>query len=127
MSSLDEKFIKNEVYIACGVAVSYVNMNIIPILNVARSIDPSSAVNLSQLNKQNTFNSHVNLNWNRFNNLLPWRLPSDAITVGQVHRLIGRTYGTFIFNRNNIAILQKCAIDRLIYPLCLYIKKIHQK
>ena len=39
-----------------------------------------------------------------------------------MQRLIGRKYGTFIFNRNNIAILHKCAIDRLIYPLCLYIK-----
>ena len=39
-----------------------------------------------------------------------------------MQRLIGRKYGTLIFNRNNIAILHKCATDRLIYPLCLYIK-----
>ena len=39
-----------------------------------------------------------------------------------MQRLIGRKYGTLIFNRNNIAILHKCAIDRLIYSLCLYIK-----
>ena len=130
LSSLDDKYIKREVNIAGGVAyanIAYANMNFIPILNVAPPIDPSSAVNLSQLTNHNTFNSHVNLNRNRINNLLPGRLPTDAITVGQVQRLIGRKYGTLIFNRNNIAILQKCAIDRLIYPLCLYIKKIHQK
>ena len=121
-SSLDEKFIKQEVNIFGGIAVAYANMNFIPILNVAPSADLLSAVNLSQLNNYNTFNSHVNLNKNRINNLLPGRLPSDAITVGQVQRLIGRKYGTLIFNRNNIAILHKCAIDRLIYLLCLYIK-----
>ena len=105
-------------------------MNLLPVLNVAPSADLSSAVNLSQLNDHlthrlnslNTFNSHVNLNINRINNLLPGRLPSDAISVGQVPRLIGRKYGTLIFNRNNIAILHKCAIDRLIYPLFIYIK-----
>ena len=121
-SSLDDKYIKREVNIAGGVAVAYANMNLLPVLNVAPSIDPSSAVNLSQLNNHHTFNSHVNLNRNRINNLLPVRLLTDAITVGQVQRLIGRIYGTLIFNRNNIAILQKCAIDRVIYPLCLYIK-----
>ena len=116
-SSLDDKYIKREVNIAGGVAVAYANMNLLPVLNVAPSIDPSSAVNLSQLTNHNTFNSHVNLNLNRINNLLPGRLPTDAITVGQVQRLIGRKYSTLIFNRNNIAILHKCAIDRLIYPL----------
>ena len=119
-STLDEKFIKREVNMAGGVAVAYANMNLILILNVAPSIDPSSAVNLSLLNNHNTFNSHVNINRNRINNLLPGRLPTDAINVGQVQRLIGRKYGTLIFNRNNIAILHKCAIDRLIYPLSLY-------
>ena len=121
-SCLDDKYIKQEVNIAGGVAVAYANMNFIPILNVAPSIDLSSAVCVSQLNNLNTFNSHVNLNRNSINNLLPGKLPSDAITVGQVRRLIGRKYGTLIFNRNNIEILHKCAIDRLIYPLCLSIK-----
>ena len=122
LSSLDDKYIKREVNMVGGVAVVYANMNFIPILNVAPSIDLSSVVNLSQLTNHNTFNSHVNLDRNRINNLLLGRLPSDAITVGQVQRLIGRKYGTLIFNRNNIAILHKCAIYRLIYPLCLYIK-----
>ena len=103
-----------------GVAVGNANMNFIPILNVAPSADLSNAVNLSQLNNHNTFNSHVNLNRNRIINLLPGRLLIDAITVKQVDRLIGLKYGTLIFNRNNIAILHKCAIDRLIYPLSLY-------
>ena len=92
-SSLDDKYIKREVNIAGGVAVGYANMNLLPILNNALSADLSSAVNLLQLNNHNTFNSHVNLNRNRINNLLPGRLPSDAITVGQVQRLIGRKYG----------------------------------
>ena len=122
LSSLDEKYIKQEVNMVGGVAVGHANMNLLPILNVAPSADLSSAVNRSQLNNNNTFNSHVNININRINNLLPGRLPTYAITVGQVQRLIGRKYGTLIFNRNNIAILHKCAIDRLIYPLCLYIK-----
>ena len=51
-------------------------------------------MNLSQLNNHNTFNSHVNLNRNRINNLLPGRLPTDAIAVGQAQRLIGRKYCT---------------------------------
>ena len=93
-----------------------------PVLIVAPSADLSSAVNLSQLNNNNTFNSHVNLNGNRINNLLPGRLATDAVTVRQAQRFIGRKYGTLIFNRNNITILHKCAIDSLIYPLCLYIK-----
>ena len=84
---------------AGGVAVAYVNMNLLPGLNDAPFADLSSAVNLSQFNNNNTFNSHVNLNRNKINNLLPGRLPSDAITVGQVQRLIGLKYGTFIFNR----------------------------
>ena len=105
-----------------GVAVGYANMMAMPVLNVAPSTDISSAVNLSQLNNHNTFNSHLNLNRNRINNLLPGRIATDPVTVGQVQRLIGRKYGTLIFNRNNIAILHKCAFDRLIYPLCLYIK-----
>ena len=104
-----------------GVAVGYANMMAMPVLNVAPSADLLSFVNLLQLNNYNTFNSHANLNRNRINNLLPGRLPSDAITVEQVQRLIGRKYGTLIFNRNNIAILHKCANDRLIYLLCLYI------
>ena len=103
-----------------GLAVSYANMMIMPVLNVAPFTNLSSAVNLSQLNNYNTFNSHVNLNKNRINNLLPGRLPTDAITVLQVQTLIGRKYGTLIFNIINIAILHKCVIDRLIYPLSLY-------
>ena len=67
-SAIDEKYIKREVTIAGGVAVDYANINLIPILNGAPSIDPSSAVNLSQLTSHNTFNSHVNLNKNRINN-----------------------------------------------------------
>ena len=85
------------------------------VLNVAPSIDLSRAVNVSQLNIHNIFNSHVNLKTNRINNLLYIRLQSDANIVGQVQRLIGGKYGTLIFNSNNIAILNKCAIDRLIY------------
>ena len=84
----DEKYIKREINMVGGLAVGYANMNLMPVLNVSPSADLSSAVNLSQLNNHNTFNSHVNLNRNRINNLLPGRLPSDAITVGQVQRLI---------------------------------------
>ena len=90
LSSLDEKYIKREVNMVGGIVVGYANMNLLPVLNVAPSADLSSAVNLSQLNNHNTFNSHVNLNRNRINYLLPGRLPTDAITVGQVQRLIGR-------------------------------------
>ena len=122
LSSLDDNYIQREVNMVGGVAVGYANMNFILILNVTLSAGLSSAVNISQLNNHNTFNTHVNLNINRINNLLLGRLPFDTITEGQVQRLIGRTYGTLIFNRNNIAILHKCAIDRLIYILCLYIK-----
>ena len=104
-----------------GVAVVYANIMAMPVLNVVPSIDPSSAVNLSQLNNHNTFKSNVNLNRNRINNLQPGRSLTDAVNVGQVQRLIGRKYGTLMFNRNNIAILHKCATDRLFYPLCLYI------
>ena len=39
-----------------GVAVGYANMNFLPVLNVAPFADLSSAVNLLQLNKYNTFN-----------------------------------------------------------------------
>ena len=49
-STLDEKYIKREVNMVGALAVAYANMNLIPILNVAPSIDHSSAVNLSQLN-----------------------------------------------------------------------------
>ena len=105
-----------------GVAVCYANMMALPVLNVAPYADLSSAINLSQLNNHNIFNSHLNLSSHRINNFLPGILASDAITVGHVQRLIGRKYGTLIFKRNNIAILHKCAIYRLIYPLCLYIK-----
>ena len=86
--AFDEKYIKLEFSMGGGVAVGYANMNFIPILNVAPSADLSSAVNLSQLTNHNAFNSHVNLNRNRINNLLPRRLSSDAITIGQVQRLI---------------------------------------
>ena len=54
--AIDDKYIKREVNIAGGVAVAYANMNLLPVLNVAPSINPSSAVNLSQLNNHNTFN-----------------------------------------------------------------------
>ena len=40
-----------------------------PVLNVAPYADLTSAVNLSHLNNNNTFNSHVNLNRNRINNI----------------------------------------------------------
>ena len=46
----------------------------------------------------------------------------DADNVGQIQRLIGRKQGTLPVTRNNIAISHKCANDRLIYPLCLYVK-----
>ena len=106
----------------CGVAVGYANMIAMPVLNVELFADLSSAVNLSLLNNHNTFNSHVNLNRNRINNLLPERLSTDKVAVGQVLRLNGRKYSTLIFNRNNIAILYKCATDRFIYFLFRYIK-----
>ena len=47
------------------------NVMAVPVLNIAPSADFSSAVNLSQLNNHNTFNSHVNLSSHRINNLLP--------------------------------------------------------
>ena len=122
LSNLDDKYIKLEVNMVVCVALGYANMNFIHILNIAPSAHLSSAVYLSQFYNHDTFKSHVNLNRNRINNLLFGRLPSDAITVGKVQRLIKRKHGTLIFNRNNIAISHKCAIDRLIYPLCLYIK-----
>ena len=81
-----------------------------PILDVAPFADLRSAINLLQLTNQNTLNSHLNLNRNRMNNLLPGRLFTDAVTVGQLQRLIKRKFGTLIFNSNNIAILHKCAI-----------------
>ena len=105
-----------------GVAVCYANMMAMPILNVSLSAGLSSTVNLLQLNNYNNFNLPVNLTRNIINNLLAGRLPSDAITVENVQRLIGRKYGTLIFNKNNIAILHKCEINRLIYPLCRYMK-----
>ena len=43
-----------------GVSVGYANIMPLPVLNVAPFADISSAVNLSQLNNHNTFNSHVN-------------------------------------------------------------------
>ena len=85
----DEKYIKREINIVGDVAVFYPNMMAMPVLNVAPSPDLSSAVNLSQLNNHNTFISHVNLNRNRINNLLPGRLTNDTVTVGQLQRLIG--------------------------------------
>ena len=120
--SLDEKYLKRKVYMVAGVAVGYANMIAMPVLNVAPSADLTSAVNLSQLNKHNTYINHFNLNRKRINNLLPGRLLTYAVTVGKVQRLIGRKYGTLIFNRNNRAILHKWTTDRFIYPLCLYIK-----
>ena len=60
--SFDDKYIKQEINMVGGVAVGYSNMMAMPVLNVALSADLSSAVNLSQLNNHNTFNSHVNLN-----------------------------------------------------------------
>ena len=81
--AFDEKYIKREFSMVGGVALGYANMMAMPILNVAPSADLSSAVNLSQLNNNNTFNSHVNLNRNRIITLLPGRLPSDAITIGK--------------------------------------------
>ena len=122
LSSLDENYIKREVNMVGGVALYYANIMEMPLLNVTISAKLSSAVNYSQLNDHNIYNSLVSLNRNRIKNLQPGRLPSDAIIVGQVQRLIGRKNGKLIFNRNNIAILHKCATDRLIYPLCLYIK-----
>ena len=47
-------------------------------------------MNFSQLNNHKTFNLHVNFNKYKPNNILPVRLPTDAITVGQAQRLIGR-------------------------------------
>ena len=82
--AFDDKYIKREVNMVGGVAVSYANMMAMPLINFAPSADLSSAVNLSQLTNHNTFNSHVNLNKNRINNLLPGRLLTDAVTVGQV-------------------------------------------
>ena len=76
-SKIDDKCIKREVNIAGGVAVGYANMNFILIRNIALVADNSSGLNLSQLNNHNTFNSHVILNRNRFNNLLPERLPTN--------------------------------------------------
>ena len=105
-----------------GVALSHANIMSMPGLNVALSAYLVNAVNLLKLNNHYTFDSHVNLNRNRINNLLLWKLTSDAITILQVHKLVGRKYGTLIFNRNNISILHKCAIYRLIYPICVYIK-----
>ena len=122
----DDKYIKREINMVDGVAVGNANMMAMPVLNVAQSADLSSAVNLSQLNNHNTFNSKINLNRNRINNLLFGRLTNDAVTVGQVQRLIGRQYGTLVFNRNHISIIYKCAIDRFIYPLFLYIKNTTQ-
>ena len=120
--AFDDKYLKREVNMVGGLAVGFANMMLMPVRNVAPSADHSSAVNLSHLNNHYNFNSHINLIRNRINNLLPGRLSSDAVNVGQVQRLIGRKYGTLIFNKNNIEILQKCATDRFIYPLCLYIK-----
>ena len=47
LSNLDKKYIKRVVNMVGGEAVAYANMNLLRILNVAPSIDPSSAVNLS--------------------------------------------------------------------------------
>ena len=86
--AFDDKYFKREVNMVGSVAVGYANMMAMPVLNVAPSADLTSAVNLSQLNNHNNFNNHINLNRNRINNLLPGRLSTDAVTVGQVQRLI---------------------------------------
>ena len=83
--------------------------------------------NLSQLESHIIFNSFVNLNRNSINNLLPRKLPIDAITEGQVQTLIGRIYDTLFLKRNNIAILHKCALGRLIYSLCRYINNTQEE
>ena len=92
-----------------GEAVNYANMMGMPVLNVAPSADFTSAVNLSQLNNYNSFNSNVNLNRNRINNLIAGRASMNAVNVRQIQCLIGGKYGTLTYNRNNIAILDKCA------------------
>ena len=58
--AFDEKYIKREVNMVGCIAYGYVNMMAMPVLTVAPSANLSSAVNLSQLNNHNTFNSHVN-------------------------------------------------------------------
>ena len=93
-----------------------------PVLNVDSSADLSSALNISQLRNHNSLNSNVNLNRNRIIHLLFKGLTNDSVTIGQGQRLIGRKYGIYMFNRNNIAILNKYANDYFIYILCLYIK-----
>ena len=86
--AFDDKYIKRAVNMVGGVAVGYVNMMAMLVLNVAPSTDLSSAVNLSQLNNHNTFISHVNLNRNKFNNLQPGQLLTDGVAVEQVQRLM---------------------------------------
>ena len=56
LSSLDDKYIKRKINIVCCIAIGYANMMTMQLLNVAQSIEPSSAVNLLQLNNYNTFN-----------------------------------------------------------------------
>ena len=67
--AFDDKYLKREVNMVGGIAVGYANMNLLQELNVALSPDLSSAVNLSQLNNYNTFNSLVDFNKNKINNL----------------------------------------------------------
>ena len=122
MYSCDDKYLKRDVRIVGGLAVGYSNMMLMPVLNVALLADLSGAVNLLQLNNYNYFNSHINLNRIKINNLLPGRLSSDAVNLRKAQRIIKRKYGTLIFNKNNIAIFDKCATNKFIYPLCLYIK-----
>ena len=67
--AFDDKYLKREVNMVGGIAVGCANMNLLQELNVALSPDLSSAVNLSQLNNYNTFNSLVDFNKNKINNL----------------------------------------------------------
>ena len=60
------------------------------LLNVAPSANLFSAVNFSQLNNLNTFNSHVNLISHIINNQLSGRLATNRITEEHVQKLIGQ-------------------------------------
>ena len=80
LTILNDKYIKRKVNMVGGVAVAYANINSLLILNVAPFAELSCAFNNLQLIKHNPFYSHVKLNRKRINNLLPVRLPSDAIT-----------------------------------------------
>ena len=81
--AFDDKYIKREVNMVCGVAVGYANMMAMSVLNVAPSADLTSAVNLLHLNNHNWFNSNVNLNRDRINNIVAGRASMDVVNVGQ--------------------------------------------